>query len=217
MLDEIGFFLAVTVSIFAIVDPFGTLPFFVGLTDGFSDVDRAVVLRRAVIVLGATLGLFAIAGRLLFAAFGFTLAAFEIAGGIILFLVAYEMLQGQLARSKLTPRDQDEAIARRDEISVVPLGIPLLAGPGAISTTMIYAATAGSDPIALSSTLIAIAITTGATFVVLTFGQRIFRAMGRLGVTALTRVMGLVLAAVGVQFVINGAVATYLLILHGGG
>jgi multiple antibiotic resistance protein len=217
MLDEIGFFLAVTVSIFAIVDPFGTLPFFVGLTDGFSDVDRAVVLRRAVIVLGATLGLFAIAGRLLFAAFGFTLAAFEIAGGIILFLVAYEMLQGQLARSKLTPRDQDEAIARRDEISVVPLGTPLLAGPGAISTTMIYAATAGSDPIALSSTLIAIAITTGATFVVLTFGQRIFRAMGRLGVTALTRVMGLVLAAVGVQFVINGAVATYLLILHGGG
>jgi multiple antibiotic resistance protein len=217
MLNEIGFFLAVTVSIFAIVDPFGTLPFFVGLTDGFSDVDRAVVLRRAVIVLGATLGLFAIAGRLLFAAFGFTLAAFEIAGGIILFLVAYEMLQGQLARSKLTPRDQDEAIARRDEISVVPLGIPLLAGPGAISTTMIYAATAGSDPIALSSTLIAIAITTGATFVVLTFGQRIFRAMGRLGVTALTRVMGLVLAAVGVQFVINGTVATYLLILHGGG
>ncbi|MCI4319144.1 MAG: MarC family protein [Thermoplasmata archaeon] len=216
MINEIGFFLAVTVSIFAIVDPFGTLPFFVGLTDGFTDVDRAVVLRRAVVVLGATLGIFAIAGRFLFAAFGFTLAAFEIAGGIILFLVAYEMLQGRLARSKLTPQDQDEALARRDEISVVPLGIPLLAGPGAISTTMIYAATAGSDPVALTSTLIAVAITTGSTFVVLTFGQRIFRAMGRLGVMALTRVMGLVLAAVGVQFVINGAVATYLMILHGG-
>ena len=215
MVNEIGFFLAVTVSIFAIVDPFGTLPFFVGLTDGFSDLDRAVVLRRAVVVLGATLAIFAIAGRFLFAAFGFTLAAFEIAGGIILFLVAYEMLQGQVARSKLTPRDHDEALARRDEISVVPLGIPLLAGPGAISTTMIYAATAGSDPVALSSTLIAVAITTGSTFIVLTFGQRIFRAMGRLGVMALTRVMGLVLAAVGVQFVINGAVATYLMIVHG--
>ncbi|MCI4350882.1 MAG: MarC family protein [Thermoplasmata archaeon] len=213
MLNELGFFLAVTVSVFAIVDPFGALPFFVGLTDGFTEADRAVVLRRAVIVLGATLALFALAGRFLFAAFGFTLAAFEIAGGILLFLVAYEMLQGQMARAKMTPQDREEALARRDEISIVPLGIPLLAGPGAISTVLIYAGTAGADPVALFATLIAVAITTGATFVVLRFGHPIFRAMGRLGVMALTRVMGLILAAVGVQFVINGVIAT-IVMLH---
>jgi multiple antibiotic resistance protein len=215
MLNELGFFLAVTVSVFAIVDSLGALPFFVGLTDGFSDGDRNVVLRRAVIVLGATLALFALAGRFLFAAFGFTLAAFEIAGGILLFLVAYEMLQGQMARARLTPQDREEALARRDEISIVPLGIPLLAGPGAISTVLIYAGTAGTDPIALFATLVAVGITTGATFVVLRFGHPIFRRMGRLGVMALTRVIGLILAAVGVQFVINGVIAT-LVMVHGG-
>jgi multiple antibiotic resistance protein len=212
LVNELGFFLAVTVSIFAIVDPFGTLPFFVGLTDGFSDADRAVVMRRAVIVLGGTLALFAVAGRFLFVAFGFTLAAFEIAGGILLFLVAYEMLQGQVARAKLTPEDREDALARRDAISIVPLGIPLLAGPGAISTVLIYAGTAGTDPLALVATLIAVGITTGSTFVVLRFGHPIFRRMGRPGVMALTRVMGLILAAVGVQFVINGAIATYAML-----
>ncbi|HZY71293.1 MAG TPA: MarC family protein [Thermoplasmata archaeon] len=206
-MDELGFLLAATVSVFAIVDPIGTLPFFVGLTEGFSPEDRAVVRRRSVIVLGATLTLFALAGRFLFSAFGFTLAAFEIAGGILLFVVAYDMLQGQVSRAKLTPQDREEALARRDELSIVPIGIPLLAGPGAISTVMIYEGTAAADPIALVATFVAIAVTTAATFVVFAFGERILRRLGRIGVMALTRVMGLILAALGVQFVLNGFVA----------
>lgn len=206
-MDEFGFLLAAIVSVFAIVDPIGTLPIYVGLTDGFSAEDRAVVRRRSVIVLGATLALFALAGRFLFAAFGFTLAAFEIAGGILLFLVAYDMLQGQVARAKLTTQDREEALKRRDELSVVPIGIPLLAGPGAISTVMIYEATAASDPFALVATFVAIALTTAATFVVFAYGERILRRLGRIGVMALTRVMGLILAALGAQFVLNGLVA----------
>jgi multiple antibiotic resistance protein len=209
MVAELPFFIAVLVSVFAIVDPIGTLPFFVSLTQGFGQVDRNIILRRAITVLGLLLGLFALAGRFLFEAFGFTLAAFEIAGGILLFLVAYDMLQGELTRTRLTPKDQDEAIARRDELSIVPLGIPLLAGPGAISTVMIYEGNAGNDPIAIGGIFLAIGIVTVASFVVLRFGQRIFHYLGRVGVMAMTRVLGLLLAAVGVQFVVNGILGSF--------
>ena len=197
------------VSVFAVVDPVGTLPFFVSLTEGFGEADRRVVLGRAILVLGGVLAVFAVAGRFLFAAFGFTLAAFEIAGGILLFVVAYEMLQGEVTRTKLTSQDREEALARRDELSVVPLGIPLLAGPGAISTVMIYEGSAGGNPWEIIATFVAIAITTVASWLILRFGQGILRSLGRVGAMALTRVMGLLLAAVGVQFVINGVIAAW--------
>ena len=202
---------AVFVTVFALVDPFGALPFFVSLTEGFSEADRAIVRRRAVIVLGSVLGLFALVGRFLFAAFGLTLAAFEIAGGIILFIVAYDMLHGEVTRTKLTDEDREEAIARRDEISVVPLGIPLLAGPGAISTVMIYEGSAGNDPFMVAAAFLAIAVTTTATFFILKYGQKLFRYLGKTGIMAMTRVLGLLLAAVGVQFVIYGILGAFSL------
>ncbi|HEV2316366.1 MAG TPA: MarC family protein [Thermoplasmata archaeon] len=209
MTNELAFATAVIASVFAIVDPIGALPFFVALTDGFSPTDRRHVAQRSVLVLGVMLTVFAIAGRFLFSAFGFTLEAFEIAGGILLFIVGYEMLQGELTRTKLTDQDRADALARRDEISVVPLGIPLLAGPGAISAVMIYEGTAGSDPLELFATFIAIAITTAATWVVFHFGERIVSYLGRVGVMAIARVMGLLLAAVGVQFIINGITSLF--------
>ncbi len=197
----------IILSLFAIVDPVGALPFFVALTDGFEEADRRIVLRRSVIVLGSVLALFALLGRFLFAAFGFTLGAFEIAGGILLFVVAFDMLQGEVTRTKFTPQDHEAAAQRRDEVSVVPLGIPLLAGPGAISTVMIYEGSSGSDPLIVVATFVAILVTTAVTFVVLRLGQPILRAMGRVGVMAMTRVLGLILAALGVQFVLNGVAA----------
>ncbi len=204
MTAEVPFFVAVAASTFAIVDPLGALPFFVSLTEGFPDEDRLYIVRRSVFILGTILVIFALFGRYLFAAFGFTLYAFEVAGGILLFFVAYEMLNGQTARAKLSPADREEALARRDELSVVPLGIPLLAGPGAISTVMIYEGTAGTDLVLNLAVFVAIAITTGLSWVILHFGVRLFRMLGRIGVMAIARIMGLLLAAVAVQFVING-------------
>jgi multiple antibiotic resistance protein len=207
MTNDLAFAGAVIVSVFAIVDPIGTLPFYVALSEGFSPEDRRLIRNRSVAVLGVLLTVFAVFGRFLFGAFGFTLQAFEIAGGILLFVVAYEMLQGEIGKTRLTEQDRAEALARRDEISVVPLGIPLLAGPGAISTVMIYEGTAGTDPFALSATFIAIGVTTAATWIVFRYGERILRYVGRVGAMALSRVLGLLLAAVGVQFVINGITA----------
>jgi MarC family membrane protein len=207
--SDLGFFVAVVASVFAIVDPVGALPFFVALTHDYSEADREVILRRASAVVAIVLGVFALVGQFLFEAFGFTLAAFEIAGGALLFVVAYEMLNGETGRTRLTPADRDEALARRDELSIVPLGIPLLAGPGAISTVMIYGGRAAGDPWAIASTFVAIAVTAGATFVVLRYGQRIVRRLGRVGIMALTRVMGLLLAAVAVQFILFGIAAAF--------
>jgi multiple antibiotic resistance protein len=204
---DVAIYAAIVVSVFAIVDPVGTLPFFVALTDGLPPEDRDIVSRRAVLVLGSVLALFALLGRFLFAVFGFTLGAFEIAGGIILFLVAFDMLQGEVTRTKFTSQDREAAIARRDEIAVVPLGIPLLAGPGAISTVMIYEGSSGSDPWIIVATFIAILATSAATFLILRFGHPILDRMGRTGVMAMTRVLGLILAALGVQFVLNGVAA----------
>jgi MarC family membrane protein len=207
-MSDLALYAAIIISVFAIVDPIGTLPFFVALTEGFDEADRRVVLRRAVLVSGSILTVFALLGRFLFAAFGFTLGAFEIAGGMLLFLVAYDMLQGEIGRTKLSNQDREEAIQRRDELSVVPLGIPLLAGPGAISTVMIYEGSAGNDPLVIVATFVAILIAAISTFLILRYGQRILRALGRVGVMAMTRVLGLILAAVGVQFVINGITLT---------
>ena len=206
-MTDVAIYAAAVVSIFAIVDPVGALPFFVALTEGLSKEDRLLVLRRAVFVLAAVLALFALLGRFLFAVFGFTLGAFEIAGGILLFLVAFDMLQGEMTRTKFTPQDREAAAARRDEIAVVPLGIPLLAGPGAISTVMIYEGSASGDPWIIVATFVAILVTACATFVILRFGDPIFRRLGRIGVMAMSRVLGLILAALGVQFVLNGVAA----------
>jgi multiple antibiotic resistance protein len=204
---DIAVYAVVIATLFAIVDPIGTLPFFVALTAGFEEADRNVILRRSVLVLGGVLSGFALVGRFIFEAFGFTLGAFEIAGGILLFMIAYDMLQGEVTRTRLSTQDREDAIARRDELSVFPIGIPLLAGPGAISTVMIYEGSAPNDPFAILATFVAIAVTTVATFVVLRYGQRILRSLGQVGIMAMTRVLGLILAAVGVQFVVNGIAA----------
>ncbi len=199
----------IIVTVFAIVDPVGTLPFFVSLTQGFETADRWVVLHRSVLTLGGVLTLFALVGRFLFQAFGFSLAAFEVAGGILLFVVAYEMIFGEFGRAKLSPKDREETVARRDEISIVPLGVPLLAGPGAISTVMIYEANSGGDPLAILSVFIAIAIVTVATYFIFRYGEKVLRVLGRVGVMAMTRVLGLLLAAVGVQFVATGIIGLF--------
>jgi multiple antibiotic resistance protein len=208
-MTEAILYLGIIVTIFAIVDPIGTLPIFVALTEGFTPADRRVILNRSVLVLAGILTMFALVGRFLFAAFGFSLPAFEIAGGILLFIVAFDMLQGRIGGTRLTEIDQAEAMQRRDEIAVVPLGIPLLAGPGAISTVMIYEGSSGGNPWIIVATFVAIAVTSALTFVILSYGQGILRRIGRVGVMAMTRVLGLLLAAVGVQFVVNGAIALF--------
>jgi len=201
---DLAFGAAAMASIFAIVDPLGVVPFFSVLTEDMTPVQKQQIVSKACLTATITLGMFAIFGQWIFAAFGFTIPAFKIAGGILLFGVAFEMLHGERSRSRLTDKEREETLERADEVAVVPLGIPLLAGPGAITTVMIYMTHPVADPADKLFIFAGILVSTLAAFVLLRNADRIFRRLGRTGTRAVGRVMGLLLAAIAVQFIIDG-------------
>ncbi len=199
---DVAFAATAVASIFAVVDPIGVTPFFSLLTEDMTAEEKRRVIVRTCLVCGSTLTFFALFGQWIFAAFGFTLPAFRIAGGILLFGVAFEMLHGERPRSRLTQQERDETL-EREAVGVVPLGIPLLAGPGAITTVMIYMA-APVAPEDRMFVLLGIAVVVVATYVILHYADRMFRRIGRTGARAIGRIMGLLLAAIAVQFIIDG-------------
>lgn len=203
---DLAFGATAVASIFAIVDPLGVVPFFSVLTEGMKPSEKQEIVSKACLTATITLGVFAIFGQWIFAGFGFTIPAFKIAGGILLFGVSLEMLHGERSRSRLTAQEREETL-ERDEVAVVPLGIPLLAGPGAITTVMIYMTGSVSDPADKLFVFAGILVAVLSAFVLLHNADRIFRRIGRTGTRAVGRVMGLLLAAIAVQFIIDGVVA----------
>ncbi len=203
---DLAFGATAMASIFAIVDPFGVVPFFSVLTEDMDPVQKQNIVSKACLTATITLGVFAVFGQWIFAGFGFTIPAFKIAGGILLFGVALEMLHGERSRSRLTAQEREESL-ERDEVAVVPLGIPLLAGPGAITTVMIYMTADVSEPADKLFVFAGILVSVLAAFFLLHNADRIFRKIGRTGTRAIGRVMGLLLAAIAVQFIIDGVIA----------
>ncbi len=204
-------------SIFAIVNPIGNIPFFVTVTEGYTAEERKLVIIKICVVMVAVLVAFGLFGNIIFAIYGITIPMFKIAGGLLLFSVAFAMMRGERSRAKITEDERQEAI-QREEIGVVPLGIPLFAGPGAITTVMIYVSFAmdsaeGDVYFNLFSVFLAILVTTIISYFSLIYSERIFKRMGRSGAAALGRIFGLLLAAVAVGFVLNGvfdAVTIYI-------
>jgi len=202
---DVAFGATAMASIFAIVDPLGAIPFFSVLTEDMTAKEKQDVIAKSCLVATATLGVFAIFGQWIFAAFGFTIPAFEIAGGLLLFGVAFEMLNGERSRTKMTDKERDETL-ERDSVGVVPLGIPLLAGPGAITTVMIYMTHPREDPLDKMFVFAGILVAILTTFFLMHYADRVFRRLGRTGTRAIGRIMGLLLAAIAVQFIINGVI-----------
>lgn len=204
-------------SIFAIVNPIGNIPFFVTVTEGYTAEERKLVIIKICVVMVAVLVAFGLFGNIIFSIYGITIPMFKIAGGLLLFSVAFAMMRGERSRAKITEDERQEAI-QREEIGVVPLGIPLFAGPGAITTVMIYVSLAmdsaeGDVYFNLFSVFLAILVTTIISYFSLIYSERIFKRMGRSGAAALGRIFGLLLAAVAVGFVLNGvfdAVTIYI-------
>ncbi len=191
-------------SIFFLVDPFAVVPTFLAMTEDASPAKRRTMARRAAYTCVGVLSLFAFAGSLIFKVFGITLPAFKIAGGIILLQIGIEMLQARRSGTNETPGDAAEGAAKEDA-SIIPLGIPMLAGPGAISTVMVLVGQSQTwwqhgvvfGAIVLSSIL---------SFVVLAGADRVRNALGETGIRILIRMMGLLLTTIGVQFVLNGLI-----------
>lgn len=204
--DLITFGLSAFAAVFTIVNPVGNLPFFVTLTSGYSRDLKVRVAKKVVVVATLTLFVFALAGNYIFLIFQTSIHAFRIAGGILLFSIAFSMMQGERPRAKLTEREREEALSR-EAVGVVPLGIPMFAGPGAITTAMVLIAESSVPEVNLAkATMVfaAIVLTMLISYALLLKADTFAERFGRIGMMAITRIMGLLLAAIAVQFIIMG-------------
>jgi multiple antibiotic resistance protein len=188
-------------SLFVIVDPIAIVPAFLAMTPTETPAQRERMARLASLVMTGVLLAFALTGRFIFKFLGITLPAFQIAGSIVLLLVALDMLRAQRSRVQET-REETEAGANKVDIAVTPLAIPMLAGPGAISTVILLhnQAAAISHVIALCGCILGVA---SASYLVLRLSARGARWLSPIALSITTRIMGLLLAAVACQFMIN--------------
>ena len=193
------------VTFFTIIDPVGLAPVVIGLTAHLNDVQRRKIITRATLISAAIIAFFALVGRFLLDRLGISLYAFNMAGGALLFLVAVDMLFGRTSGTRETKTEQEEAVTRED-ISVFPLAIPMIAGPGTIATTILYVDLAASNLFDMLSVAAAIISALIAAWLVMRSSLWIIRHIGRTGILVLSRILGILLAALALQFILNGIV-----------
>lgn len=204
MAELLTHFLVSLSAVFFVVDPIGIVPIFLAITAGDPPEKVRRTAARACAVSFGVMTFFALFGGLVFKIFGISMAAFRIAGGLLLLMTALDMLRAQPSGTRTTPAETEEGV-RKDDVALVPLAIPLLSGPGAIATVAVLMARGGRATAPMAAVLLAIAITFIASYLVLRGASLVQRALGRSGVAVLERIMGLILAAIAVQFVADGA------------
>ena len=208
--DFIRFGLSALVTLLVVVDPPGVVPIYVALTkDEKRSRQRAILVRAVLIAFGVAI-FFLVAGRAVLSYLGVTVHAFSISGGVLLFVAAMPMLFGQ--RGGLQSPEPTEQGSKGNDISVFPLAMPLLSGPGTIATILLLTSQSGGDMMRLVSIGVAIALVFLVSFIVLYMGGRLISLVGEGGVHIATRVMGIVLAALAVQYVLNGMTGYYKLL-----
>jgi multiple antibiotic resistance protein len=190
-------------SLLAVLNPLSVAPIYLSLTDGYTRANQLRTLRTAITTGGVVLIFFSLLGGTLFQLFGITLEAFRIAGGVILFGIGIDMLQAKQSRVRATPEEEEEGLQKED-VAITPLGIPLIVGPGSITTVMVLTGSASSTW-HLVVLFLAIVTILGIVFAVLAMAPRIVARVGQTGLNVLTRIMGLLLTVIGVQFIIDGA------------
>jgi multiple antibiotic resistance protein len=200
------FFVTVTVALFSILNPLGAVPTLVSLTQNFSISEKNGVIRKSVLVASGMIIGFMLVGVYIFEVLGIDISDFKIAGGILLFKVAFDMLQGKMSSTKMTEAEREET-QEREAIGIVPIGTPLLAGPGTITTAIIYFNSLSTSVPEKGIVFVSIVIVMILTFYILRFSTRIFDKLGKTGLLIVSRIMGLLLAAIAVSFIISGILA----------
>ena len=189
-------------SIFFLVDPFAAIPSFLAITHGVDSARRSRMARKGALTCFIVLATFALVGKYIFTMFGITLPAFEVAGGLILLLIGLDMLEAKRSPTQEATGDTEEA-ASKEDAGIVPLGIPMLAGPGAISSVMVLAGQV-TTAWQMGAILGCIAFTALVSFWVLSGADRVRKVLGETGIRILVRIMGLLLVALAMQFFVNG-------------
>ena len=200
MEDLLPFALLCFTSFFTLTNPLGTMPVFLTMTNGMNDHERKAIVRRATIVSFITLMVFTFSGQFLFKFFGISSNGFRIAGGFIIFKIGFDMLQARYSNAKLK---EEEVKTYADDISITPLAIPMLCGPGAIANAIMLMDDAST--FTLKGTLIGIiALVYFITFLILQASTRLVRILGETGNNVMIRLMGLILMVIAVECFVSG-------------
>lgn len=202
------FFIKALVALFTVVDPIGLAPVTLALTADLSIYERAFVATRATIIAAVVVAVFDVLGEAIFSALGVTAPAFSLAGGALLFLVAIDMLFGRQSGARETPREAREA-RKREDVSVFPLAIPMIAGPGTLTTLILLNSSTvnnAAGPQLLLRVIIGVAaaLILVACWITMRLSLSIQKRIGVTGILVLSRVQGMLLAAVAAQFMLNG-------------
>jgi multiple antibiotic resistance protein len=214
---HIGHALSVFMGFFAIMNPVANTPVFLGLTAEDDTATRRKVAAKSLILSFVIIVVFSVVGKLIFQLFGITLPAFRIMGGILVALVGYHMLQGGEHSSIQHPNEEDtqKSLDAKLAVAITPLAMPILAGPGTIATAIHFSTTGGISDVVV--TIAAFFVLCVITFMFFISGERFVRYIGENGIKVVTRLMGLILAVIGVQMLISGiggAVTAFLTKLH---
>ena len=209
LMDEglLQFGLRAFVTLFVVVDPLGVAPMFVGLASGMDKARKRATLSRAVAVAFSVKIFFLVAGGFLLSYLGVTVDAFAISGGVLLFIASVPMLFGQ--RPRLQAPEQSEERTAGEDIAIFPLAIPLLSGPGAITSVLLLTNQARGDLGRMGLFAVVIAAVYAISWVVLAAGDRVMARLGEGKVHIITRVLGIVLAALAVQYILSGLAGFY--------
>ena len=203
MNEFVGHILNVLFGFFAIMNPIANTAVFLGLTSGVDAMQKRKIAIKALSIAFGVVVTFSLLGNLIFHVFGISLPALRVTGGVLVFLIGYNMLNGE--RSKMhKPRGQDESEDDESDIAISPLAVPILAGPGTIATSINFSSSGSWSAVLV--TIGTFAILCGVTFFCFIFGEKIVGFLGKGGLNIVTRLMGLILAVVGVQMLMEGIV-----------
>lgn len=205
MLD---FYITAFVTLLVVIDPPGVVPIFAGLTAATSAVERRRVAVNGTLIAAGILVAFALGGEMLLQLLGIGLPAFRIAGGVLLFLLSVEMVMARHSGLRGTTSDEEVEGSRSADITVFPLAIPLIAGPGAMTSIVLLMGRA-PDPQGKGAILVILAVVMVLMLVCLLLAGQVMRALGLTGINVISRVAGIILAALAVQFVIDGIRAAW--------
>ena len=198
---NVSFILLTFSSLFTLINPIGITPILLSMTEDESDSEYQVIIKKGIITAYIILTIFAIMGDLIFKFYGITIYAFMIAGGILFLRNSFDMIDSKISRESSTPLETKEAIQKED-ISITPIGIPLIAGPGAITSIMILSSQTSSY-VDKCIVHINILITLIITYIILLLGKKISKKIGTTGIRIIQRIMGLILLVISIQFIIN--------------
>jgi multiple antibiotic resistance protein len=201
--EDLKFAVVALSAMFFVVDPIANVPIFLTITASDSAAQRRRIAWRAALATWVTLSIFALAGGLIFQAFGISLGAFKIAGGLMLLLMSVDMMRAQPSPTRTTAEEQGEARAR-DDIAIFPMAIPMLAGPGAIATVMVLMSRAAWHPVRTTAVFVAVTVTCLLVWLLMRSAANAERLLPKTLLRAFERIMGLLLAAVAVEFIAGG-------------